>query len=247
MPSSGFLAWADHSRGAVLLAQGQPEAALEVLRTALQAYVAMRAPDEAATVRILIADADRMLGDTDAAPPGGLTDREAEVLAQIASGATNKQAAAALFISEKTVARHLANIFAKLGLSSRTAAAAWAHEHRLRRPVPEHGRQQPSRRDLDRDRFVAGLGDHAHRGEHRGPEIRPGHGQPQLDSTRGVDGHLGEEIQQPVARVSREVLGEVLDDRMVELDPHDVLAQRDLSQDPQSGFVAVRIEACFQR
>ena len=112
-----------------------------MLRTALQAYVAMRAPYEAATVRILIADADRMLGDTDAAPPGGLTDREAEVLAQIASGATNKQAAAALFISEKTVARHLANIFAKLGLSSRTAAAAWAHEHRLRRLVPEHGRQ----------------------------------------------------------------------------------------------------------
>ena len=43
--------------------------------------------------------------------PGGLTEREAEVLAHIASGATNKQAAAALFISEKTVARHLANIF----------------------------------------------------------------------------------------------------------------------------------------
>ena len=140
--SSGFLAWADHSRGAVLLAQAQPEAALGVLRTALAAYVAMQAPSEAATVRILIADAHRMLDDTDAALPGGLTDREAEVLAQIASGATNKQAAAALFISEKTVARHLANIFAKLGLSSRTAAAAWAHEHRLRRRVPDHGLQR---------------------------------------------------------------------------------------------------------
>jgi DNA-binding CsgD family transcriptional regulator len=140
--SSGFLAWADHSRGAVLLAQAQPEAALDVLRSALAAYIAMQAPSEAATVRILIADAHRMLDDTDAALPGGLTDREAEVLAQIASGATNKQAAAALFISEKTVARHLANIFAKLGLSSRTAAAAWAHEHRLRRRVPDHDLQR---------------------------------------------------------------------------------------------------------
>ena len=67
--------------------------------------------------------------------PGGLTDREAEVLDQIAAGASNKQAAAALFISEKTVARHLANIFAKLGLGSRTAAATWAYEHQLRRPL----------------------------------------------------------------------------------------------------------------
>jgi DNA-binding NarL/FixJ family response regulator len=39
--------------------------------------------------------------------------------------------AEALTISEKTVGRHLANIFTKIGVSSRTAAAAWAHEHRL--------------------------------------------------------------------------------------------------------------------
>ena len=130
--SSGFVAWADHLRGAVLLAQGKPQAALDVLRTALLAYSAMRAPYDAAAVRILVGQAHRLLGDADAARPGGLTDRELDVLDQVASGATNKQAAAALFISEKTVARHLANIFAKLGLSSRTAAAAWTHEHRLR-------------------------------------------------------------------------------------------------------------------
>ncbi|MBA3249883.1 MAG: helix-turn-helix transcriptional regulator [Geodermatophilaceae bacterium] len=65
--------------------------------------------------------------------PGGLTAREIEVLAYIAGGATNQEVAAALFISQKTVARHLANIFVKLGLTSRTAAAAWAHEHRLTR------------------------------------------------------------------------------------------------------------------
>ena len=58
--------------------------------------------------------------------PGGLTLREAEILRQVAYGGTNKQVAAALVISEKTVARHLANIYSKLGLSTRTAAVAWA-------------------------------------------------------------------------------------------------------------------------
>ena len=61
--------------------------------------------------------------------PGGLTAREAEVLACLAAGRTNAEIADALVISRKTVARHLANIFTKLGVSTRTAAAAWAHEH----------------------------------------------------------------------------------------------------------------------
>jgi DNA-binding NarL/FixJ family response regulator len=63
--------------------------------------------------------------------PGGLTEREAEVLALVAAAKTNKEIAASLFISEKTVARHLSNIFTKLGLPSRTAAAAYAFEHGL--------------------------------------------------------------------------------------------------------------------
>ena len=63
--------------------------------------------------------------------PGGLTEREADVLRFTAAGASNKQTAEALFISQKTVGRHLANIYAKIGVSSRTAAAAWAHEHGL--------------------------------------------------------------------------------------------------------------------
>lgn len=63
--------------------------------------------------------------------PGGLTGREAEVLALVAAGRTNREIAEALFISEKTVARHLSNIFTKLGLSSRSAAAAYAVEHRV--------------------------------------------------------------------------------------------------------------------
>ena len=63
--------------------------------------------------------------------PEGLTEREAEVIALVAAGRTNREIAGALFISEKTVARHLSNIFTKLGLPSRTAAAAFAFEHGL--------------------------------------------------------------------------------------------------------------------
>ena len=65
------------------------------------------------------------------AAPGGLTKREVEVLAGIAAGASNRDVAKQLFISEKTVGRHLANIYVKLGVSSRTAAAAWAHENKV--------------------------------------------------------------------------------------------------------------------
>jgi DNA-binding NarL/FixJ family response regulator len=61
----------------------------------------------------------------------GLTAREIEVLRLVASGRSNSEIAAALVISEHTVARHLQNIFGKLGVSSRTAAAAYAFEHRL--------------------------------------------------------------------------------------------------------------------
>jgi DNA-binding NarL/FixJ family response regulator len=63
--------------------------------------------------------------------PGGLTARELEVLRLVASGRTNRAIASDLVLSEKTVARHVANIFTKLGLSSRAAATAYAYEHDL--------------------------------------------------------------------------------------------------------------------
>ena len=62
---------------------------------------------------------------------GGLTARECEVLALISTGASNRQVAEGLVISEKTVGRHLANIFGKIGVTTRTAAAGWAREHGL--------------------------------------------------------------------------------------------------------------------
>ena len=66
-----------------------------------------------------------------ATPSGGLTGREVEVLRQIAAGKTNRAIASALAISEKTVARHISHIFTKLDLSSRSAATAYAYEHKL--------------------------------------------------------------------------------------------------------------------
>lgn len=63
--------------------------------------------------------------------PGGLTTREIEVLRLVATGLGNTQIAERLTLSEKTVARHLSNIFTKLDVSSRTAAAAYAFEQRL--------------------------------------------------------------------------------------------------------------------
>jgi ATP/maltotriose-dependent transcriptional regulator MalT len=61
----------------------------------------------------------------------GLTERELEVLRLVAAGKSNREIAGELVISEHTVARHVQNIFAKLGLASRTAASAFAFEHHL--------------------------------------------------------------------------------------------------------------------
>jgi DNA-binding NarL/FixJ family response regulator len=63
--------------------------------------------------------------------PGGLTEREAQVLRLVGAGRTNREIAAELYLSEKTVARHLSNIFTKIGVSSRASATAYAYEHRI--------------------------------------------------------------------------------------------------------------------
>ncbi len=67
----------------------------------------------------------------DRAAPGGLTAREVEVLRLVAAGSSNPEIAAALVLSEKTVARHMSNIFTKLDVRTRTAAAAFAYEQHL--------------------------------------------------------------------------------------------------------------------
>ncbi|GAB3227496.1 LuxR C-terminal-related transcriptional regulator [Glycomyces halotolerans] len=153
-----------YTRGSVLLAAGEAEAASAVLRRAWIAWHRLEAPYEAALVRLRMARACRLVGDHDSAemeldaarrvfeqlgavpaldrvralkerlsPTGGgrLTPREVEVLRLVATGATNREIADTLVISDKTVARHLSNMFTKLGLSSRAAATAYAYEHDL--------------------------------------------------------------------------------------------------------------------
>jgi len=68
---------------------------------------------------------------TQAGTTHGLSERELEVLRLVASGKSNREIASALVISEHTVARHLQNIYAKLRVSSRSAATAFAFEHEL--------------------------------------------------------------------------------------------------------------------
>jgi DNA-binding NarL/FixJ family response regulator len=58
-----------------------------------------------------------------------LSGREVQVLTLVAEGRTNRDVARVLSISEKTVERHVSNIFGKLGVESRTAAAAFAYRH----------------------------------------------------------------------------------------------------------------------
>jgi DNA-binding CsgD family transcriptional regulator len=164
--SSGLDAMARHARGAVLLTGGHAAKALEMLRGACERWQELHAPYECARVRLLLARAYDLLGDSDAAAreldaaevvfthlgaapdattvvalrgksllPDGLTPREAEVLALVAAGKTNREVATALSISGKTVARHLSNIFTKIKVSSRTEAAAYAFAHDLAPPA----------------------------------------------------------------------------------------------------------------
>jgi DNA-binding NarL/FixJ family response regulator len=74
---------------------------------------------------------DELLVRPPTASSAGLTEREIQVLKLVASGKTNRGIAEELAISEKTVARHLSNIFVKLDLTSRAAATAYAFQHRL--------------------------------------------------------------------------------------------------------------------
>jgi DNA-binding NarL/FixJ family response regulator len=165
MRSPCLAAASARASGSVLLAEGDPRAALSALREAASGWRALNAPYETARTRALLGVACRRVGDEDSARlevdaarrvfvalgaepdlasldegfaavsssarPDGLSLREVEVLALIATGKTNRAIAAELVISEKTVARHVSNIFAKLGLSSRAAATAYAYEHHL--------------------------------------------------------------------------------------------------------------------
>ncbi|MFB8405140.1 LuxR C-terminal-related transcriptional regulator [Streptomyces sp. NPDC055912] len=104
---------------------GDEEAARLELGTARAVFERLGAVPDARRAAALVGGGSRRR------LPGGLTAREAEVLRLVASGGTNKDIARALVISEHTVARHLNNIFAKLGVGSRASATAYAYAHGL--------------------------------------------------------------------------------------------------------------------
>ena len=82
-------------------------------------------------VACVLAAAGRRPAPSPAGWPAELTDREVEVLRLIARGRSNREVAERLFISPKTVGRHVENLYRKIGVSSRAAAAVFAMEHRL--------------------------------------------------------------------------------------------------------------------
>jgi DNA-binding CsgD family transcriptional regulator len=152
---------AAYATATVALAAGQLSQALDAARTASHLWSGMAAPYESARARVVLAHVLRAIGDEESARaelsmarralvelgaipdvrdidqleerklPGGLSERELEVLRLVAEGRNNPDIARTLVLSRKTVARHLSNIFVKLDVSSRTAAAAYAHEHGL--------------------------------------------------------------------------------------------------------------------
>lgn len=103
-------------------------AALE-LDAARKVFAGLGAAPDLAAVESISAPAPTRPGPGRSAH--GLSARELEVLLLVASGKTNKVIAQELFLSEKTVDRHVSNIFAKLGVSTRAAATAWAYQHHL--------------------------------------------------------------------------------------------------------------------
>jgi ATP/maltotriose-dependent transcriptional regulator MalT len=154
--TDALLARADRAVGAVRLAEGDAAGAARLLRRAADAWETLGIPYELARTRELLARACLELGDRDTAElerdaaqrlltrlgvavdggsagghEGRLTAREREVLALVATGMTNQRIADRLHLSVRTVDRHVANVLAKLGVGSRTAATAYAYEHGL--------------------------------------------------------------------------------------------------------------------
>jgi len=162
-PTPALQASAHWVTATVLLAEGEPAAALTSGRAAGRLWRELDVPYEVARAREVTALSCRALGDADSAtlelaaaerifaqlgaepdraraaslgdgrpsPDHPLTARELEVLRLAATGKTNRAIAAELGLSDKTVERHLSNLFTKIGVSSRSAATAYAYEHKL--------------------------------------------------------------------------------------------------------------------
>lgn len=157
LESPMLAAAARRAAGWVRLAEDDARGALADLRRAGDGFRELEAPYEVACTALLIGTARAALGDAEGAAleleaaratyerlgarpdlsrvPGqtgsGLTARELQVLRLVAQGATNRSIGATLGLSERTVDRHVSNIFTKLGVSSRAAATATAYQSEL--------------------------------------------------------------------------------------------------------------------
>jgi DNA-binding CsgD family transcriptional regulator/tetratricopeptide (TPR) repeat protein len=110
-------------------ALGDEDGATLELDAAQKVFVQLGAEPDVTALDALRAPAPPSVGAT--APTHGLSARELQVLLLVAAGKTNKVIAGELFLSEKTIDRHVSNIFNKLDVTSRAAATAWAYQHRL--------------------------------------------------------------------------------------------------------------------
>ena len=119
----------EEGRTRVLMGNALPD--LDDLDTATLEFVAARSTFAELGAEPDLQRVDRLTGEGDRNEDHGLSSRELEVLLLLTSGGTNRAIAAELVLSERTVDRHLSNIFTKLGVSSRTAATAYAYEHGL--------------------------------------------------------------------------------------------------------------------
>ena len=157
LASPMLTAAAHRAAGWVRLAEDDPRGALIDLRRASDGFGDLETPYEVACTRVLIGKACAALGDAEGAAlefeaaratfqrlgarpdlaraPGqaapDLTARELQVLRLVTQGATNRLIGTTLGLSERTVDRHVSNIFAKLGVSSRAAATAAAYQSQL--------------------------------------------------------------------------------------------------------------------
>jgi DNA-binding NarL/FixJ family response regulator len=110
--------------GLACRALGDEDAAALELEAARAGFAQLGAAPDVARV-------DELAGGTSGRDLHGLTERELQVLRLVAAGKSNREIASTLVISEHTVARHVQNIFAKVDVSSRAAAGAFAFEHDL--------------------------------------------------------------------------------------------------------------------
>lgn len=115
-----------------LLKDAPPEDLLSAIRTVQQGDAVIAPSTTRRLLDHVAATLPAPQDDTD--PLAALTDREREVLLQMARGASNAEIASQLFLSEKTVKTHVGHVLSKLGLRDRVQAVVWAYEHRLVRP-----------------------------------------------------------------------------------------------------------------